>query len=114
MEKKKKGNDAMKNFTCRISDYEREVLEEKAFQNGMSKSDYIRHLILNGGEVDKTYAVDRRDLINQIARVGNNINQSVRLANANCFISSSSVNELMQQLDEIKSFMKEMTSRGRG
>ena len=81
--------------------------------NGLNPSEYIRELILNGGRLDTSFAIDRRDLINQISKVGNNINQLTRLANTNKLVSDSILKQVVDLLKEIQKLMMEVIKKWR-
>ena len=68
-------------------------MEQKAQACGMNPSRYIRQLISNGEMVDVTLPEQRRDFINQIARIGNNINQIAHRANARGDIREAEVTD---------------------
>ena len=81
--------------------------------NGLNPSEYVRELILNGGRLDTSFAIDRRDLINQISKVGNNINQLTRLANTNKLVSDSILKQVVDLLKEIQKLMMEVIKKWR-
>lgn len=97
-----------RNFTLRLSEEERKRLDTDAKNNKMSPSDYLRHLIMHGGVVDTTRARDRRDFINQVSAIGNNINQYVRLANTLHETTSSNTNLIFYKMQDLESLMREV------
>ena len=97
-----------RNFTLRLSEEERFRLDTDAKNNQMSPSDYLRNLIMHGGTVDTTRARDRRDFINQVSAIGNNINQYVRLANTLHETTSSNTNLIFYKMQDLESLMREV------
>lgn len=104
---RKQGVKPRKNYTVRLSDRELALLELKAELCGMKMSQYIRELILEGETVDVSRLEHRRDIINQIARVGNNINQVAHMANATRSVSEHQIRILLDEMDEIKKLIRE-------
>ena len=86
-------------------------MEQKASACGMNSSRYIRQLISNGEMVDVTLPEQRRDFINQIARIGNNINQIAHSANAVGWISERDVEQVIAKMEEVKELMREVAGR---
>ena len=108
MGRKKQIREPRQNFTMRLSEGERSKMETDARQNNMTASDYIRHLIMHGGIADLSVATDRRDVINQIAWVGNNINQYVKIAKKKKNVSKYLTGKLEEYLQEIKQLLLEV------
>ena len=102
MGRKRKNQEARKSYSIRMTEFERGILEEHAKEQGMNASEYIRHLALYGGQADAHVHEDRRLLLAQIARIGNNINQIARHANENRFISSVDLNKVWEMLKDIQ------------
>lgn len=94
------------NFTVRLFPEEKEELEKKSSACGMRMSEYLRRLVTSGGSVDINKAKDRRDLIEQVARLGNNINQITRLANTYRYIDNSMLQSIEGYMADIISLMK--------
>ena len=111
MGRSRQGIEPRKNFTVRLSAKEHRLLEQKAQACGMNPSWYIRQLISNGGMVDVTLPEQRRDLINQISRIGNNINQIAHRANADGWISEWDVERVIAKMEEVKELMREVAGR---
>ncbi|MDD3417553.1 MAG: plasmid mobilization relaxosome protein MobC [Lachnospiraceae bacterium] len=88
-------------------------MRKNAEANGLNPSEYVRELILNGGTIDTSFAIDRRDLINQISKVGNNINQLTRLANTNRLVSDHILKQIVDLLKEIQKLMMEVVKKWR-
>lgn len=66
-----------KDLRVKLLDEEAEILKMKAYEYGMSRSEFIRNLILFG--VGKSYSREDRALLkeyaNAINKIGNNLNQ---------------------------------------
>ena len=64
-------------FFVYMLDEEKQVLEKKAEKANMSKSEYIRNVILFGAarRATKFSTEDTREIIYELNRIGNNINQ---------------------------------------
>ena len=95
----------------RLSKYEIEIVEEKAKALDMDRSKYIRQLILQGGKVDTKVMEDRKNLIQQISAIGNNINQSVHLANANEYITSRRIEEILEMMKDVQMLLREVSKQ---
>lgn len=70
MGKSKQYKEPRTNFTVRLFPEEKEELEKKSSACEMRMSEYLRRLVTSGGNVDINKAKDRRDLIEQVARLG--------------------------------------------
>lgn len=101
MGRKKKQQEPRQPFSVRLSSFEAEMLKTKAETSNMSVSKYMRTMILNGGVADGTAHEDRMKLTHELAAVGNNVNQAVRLANINGVITE-------QEIQKIWSYLREM------
>ena len=102
-----------RNFTIRLSELEEKQMKLDAEKNGLNPSEYVRELILHGGSIDTSFALDRRNLINQISSVGKNINQLTRLANTNKLVSDSILKQVVDLLKEIQKLMMEVIKKWR-
>jgi len=111
--RRKQNVEPRRNFTVRLSQLEEEQMKINAEANGLNPSEYVRELILHGGKVDTSFTIDRRDLINQISKVGNNINQLTRLANTNELVSDSILKQVVDLLKEIQKLMMEVVKQWR-
>ena len=90
------------------------TIENYGLKNyGMKESEYVRELITHGGMVDTSLAEDRRNLINQISRTGNNYNQMVRIANGCGYITNSTMQKCNELFAEIKEAFQEVMRRWR-
>lgn len=70
-------------FQVYLYDKELEYLTQKAFDANMSKSEFIRKIILYGSAVERTNFTreDARSINYELNRIGNNINQLAYQAN---------------------------------
>jgi hypothetical protein len=91
-------------MSIRVSAHEKKIINEKAKEQGMDVSAYVRHMALHGGVIDPQAHEDRRKLIQEISAVGNNVNQITRLANTSAYVSTSQLSDiqgLLQQIQEL-------------
>lgn len=72
-------------FKVHLLDEELAILDAKADEAEMSKSEYIRNVILFGAAHRRTVfsKEDTKELIYEINRIGNNLNQIAYRANSN-------------------------------
>ena len=84
-----------------LTDEELELFERK-FKKTIftSKSDYIRDSILNGIIIIKDYT-HYKELINEINKIGVNINQIAKVANASGELYQSQMAKLLLEMDKI-------------
>lgn len=84
-----------------LTDEELELFEKK-FKKTIftSKSDYIRDSILNGIIIIKDYT-HYKELINEINKIGVNINQIAKVANASGELYQSQMAKLLLEMDKI-------------
>ena len=97
-------------INVRLNDTELEKLNKKVETSGLSRESFIRN-VLNGAEIHPAPTVDFFNLIREIRRVGNNINQLVHYANGNGFVESKKLPEHLNELDGIE---KELWKSFRG
>lgn len=109
--RKKQMIDPRKNFTVRLSDTERERIMQAAKENGLTPSEYLRELVLHGGKVDTTLMLDRRDLVNQISKVGNNVNQITHVANASQTVNEYKIMQIKDYMKDIYNFLMEVLNK---
>ena len=69
------------NFLVRLNDDEYKKLNEKVARTNLSREQFVREL-LNDAEIKDSPPADYVELIMQVRRVGSNINQLLKLANA--------------------------------
>lgn len=109
--RKKQMIDPRKNFTVRLSDLERERIMQAAKENGLTPSEYFRGLVLHGGKVDTTLMLDRRDLVNQISKIGNNLNQIAHVANASQTVSEYKIMQIKDYMKDIYNLLMEVLNK---
>ena len=109
--RKKQMTEPRRNFTVRLSEKEEELMKVAADANGLQASEYIRELIIHGGTVDTSMTTDRRDLINQISKVGNNINQLARLANTDKKADDYMLSRVSGYMQELMKLMMEVLKK---
>ena len=97
-------------INVRLNDIELEKLNKKVETSGLSREAFIRNM-LNGAEIHPAPPVDFFNLIREIRRVGNNINQLVHYANGKGFVESKKLTEHLNELDGIE---KELWKSFRG
>ena len=64
----------------RLDDNEKDILDEKCKKANISKSDYFRKGILNK-QIKEQPSKDLTTLLQQICKIGNNVNQIAKTAN---------------------------------
>lgn len=96
----------MRNRNCRVEIYftknELESLTKKVRKSGLSRESYCRR-ILNGTEVKENPPADVPILIREVRRVGYNIDQILKLANAKGLLD---VPRLRKALDDNRAVEK--------
>ena len=103
--------DPRKNFTVRLSDKERERIIQAAKENRLTPSEYLRELVLHSGKVDTTLMLDRRDLVNQISKVGNNVNQITHVANTSQTVSEYKIMQIKDCMKDIYNLLMEVLNK---
>lgn len=93
----------------RLSAEEKERLERDARSCGLSKTAYLRRLIL-GREVKARPSQEIRALRTEIHHIGNNINQIARKANAG-FATREETTRALRMLDEVYGLLYEVAKR---
>jgi len=97
-----------RHFKLWLFDEEMEILNEKALAASMSKSEYVRNVILFGAARGKTNfsREDAKKIVYELNRIGNNINQIAYQANYNCAVSENNFfslkNEFIKLLGEFE------------
>lgn len=88
-------------INIRLNDVELEKLNKKVTESGLSREGFIRN-VLNDVEIHPAPPVDFFNLIREIRRIGNNINQLVHYANGNGFVENKVLTEHLTELDGIE------------
>lgn len=71
-----------KQLNCRVTEDEFATIQARTAQTKMTQSDYVRHMAVNGNLVIKENSTFPPELIYQLNRIGTNLNQLTRVANA--------------------------------
>lgn len=98
-------------FQLRLSEQEADLLEAKTKKAGLrNRSDFLRRLII----YSDIYIVDYdyiRQYNEQLARIGNNLNQIAKRANENGLINSTDLHEAKEIMNQIWHTQKSMLSK---
>lgn len=94
------------NLHIRLDADERAALDEGLRASGLPLSVYLRKLIL-GESIQAAPSEELRRLRTEIHRIGNNINQLARKANAG-FASRNEVTRALRMLDQVYELMYEL------
>lgn len=87
---------------------EKAMLEKNAFELGLSKADYLRNVIMYGKFIGRHFVMDKeqgKQLIFEINRIGNNINQIAYRTNAKMYAGNSEWQELRENYFELLSLL---------
>lgn len=90
-------------FKLSLLDVENELLKQKSSEYGLSRTEFLRQLIVFGG-IQKRPKVDLQmyeKIQYELNRIGNNINQIAYIANLNKTIEKKDLDSVRKQLDEI-------------
>lgn len=93
-------------FKFRIDEKTDGMLKRKAEKRGISKSLYLRGIIMTEEKnvIDREQLLVYKDLIYEINRIGNNINQIVKNNNSRLY-SEDDKKELAAGMEEIKKLL---------
>ena len=95
-------------ISVKLSEKDMDILNEAVRKSGKTVSEYVRELISLGGNVDFKYPEDRARAIRIFSGIANNINQAVRLGNAQGELYFSDIDKLQGNLNEIKGLFGEV------
>ncbi len=95
-------------ISVKLSEKDMDILNEAVRKSGKTVSEYVRELISLGGNVDFKYPEDRARAIRIFSGIANNINQAVRLGNAQGELYFSDIDKLQGNLNENKSLFGEV------
>ena len=95
-------------ISVKLSEKDMDILNEAVRKSANTVSEYVRELICLGGNVDFKYPEDRARAIRIFSGIANNINQAVRLGNAQGELYFSDIDKLQGSLNEIKSLFGEV------
>ena len=99
-------------FKVHLLDEELAILEAKADEAGLNKSDYIRNMIMFGAAHERTKFTKQtgEKIVYELNRIGNNINQIAFRANSNKTIDErdflSLYDNYMELLAECDRFLR--------
>lgn len=88
----------------RLTKEEEKVLDDKTSKAGISRNEFLRKLIL-GEQVYKRKEKDFKNYAYQVNRVGNNLNQLVKILR-NKELNKKDLLEIEKTIDEIKSIQE--------
>lgn len=100
-------------FTVYLLEEEMAILEAKKDEAGMTKSEYIRNMIMFGAAHERTIfsKADAEKMIYEINRIGNNLNQIAYRANSSKNIDQhdfvTMYDSYMQLLSAYDNFVRE-------
>lgn len=98
-------------YSLYLLEEESALLTKNAFEFGLSKSDYIRKLILYGGMTVRPYALkeeDNRKLIYELNKIGNNINQIAYNTNVKSHTSNAEMQSLKKYYFQLLKMIGEL------
>ena len=97
-EKKEKKNRVRKiPFQLYLTEEEKTLLDQKVTELGISRSDFIRDIIVNGEIRGKRFAMDKVDakkLLAEVGKIGSNINQIAYNTNVKSYTNYTEIQEV--------------------
>ena len=87
-------------MTLRFHRSELEALTQKARKAKMSRESYCR-AVLNGAEVKEGPNADVAQLINQVRRVGYNIDQILKIANGQGLVDVPQLRKALEEIHQV-------------
>ena len=87
-----------------LLDEEKEILKQRAYEYGLSQSEYVRQLIVAEKIVGRHWTMDKeqgKELISSINKIGNNVNQIAYNTNVKKFTAYSDFQELKRNYFEL-------------
>ena len=88
------------NMLLRLYPEEKERLTQKARKANMSRESYCR-AVLNGSEVREGPNADVAQLINQVRRVGYNIDQILKIANGQGLVDVPQLRKALEETHQV-------------
>lgn len=90
-------------FTVHLLDEELAILDAKADETGLSKSEYIRNMILYGAphRITNVSPEDTRKFLFEMNRIGNNLNQIAAYVNSAKKVDSDDIMGLRTLFEEL-------------
>jgi len=88
-----------KSFHLYLLDSEYEILKQKAERVGMTKTEFVRNIIIfgNASRSEKMDMDDLKKWLYELNRIGNNINQVAYKVNANAMVSENNFKNLQEE-----------------
>ncbi len=99
-------------FKVHLYDDELAILDAKADEVGLSKSEYIRNLIVFGSTIKPTNFSDEyaHSLLVQMSRIGNNLNQIAMRVNAANGFNGNELDDVRQLFYLLYNVMEDLVS----
>lgn len=94
-----------------LLDEEKAMLEKSAFELSLSKSDFLRSLIMGGSVIGQHPVIEKEQgakLLYEVNRIGNNINQLTYNSNAKSFATINDWKEVRRECVEILALLGEL------
>lgn len=98
-------------ISVKLSEKDMELLNQEVEKTHTTVSRYVRELIRTGGNVDMQFPAHRAKLIRVVSGIANNINQAVKLGNAQGRLYFADIMELHKNLDEVKGLFGEVLEK---
>ena len=97
-------------LTIHLFDEELQLLEKKCQELGISKSEYIRNMILFGNPERNTNFSEEeaQRLIFEVGKIGNNINQIARYVNMQKSVDGVDMKNLVEEFGELQALIAEV------
>ena len=95
-----------KKFSVYLLPEEDAMLQKNSEEYGLSKSDYVRKLILYGGITGRQWMMDKEEgkkLLYEINKIGNNLNQIAYRTNVQM---AATYSDLMQVIENYREFLR--------
>lgn len=97
-------------LTIHLFEEEFQILEQKCTELGVSKSEYIRNMILIGNPVRNTNFSEEeaQRIIFEIGKIGNNINQIAKYVNMQKSSDGVDISNLIQEFGDLQELISEV------
>lgn len=103
-----------KMFQVRLLEEEKELLDQKAYELKMTRTQYIRDLIVLGSEYrqsDQKHQEIAKQWIEELNKIGNNINQIAYNANSKKSTDGEECVKLTEQIQELLKLISNMAKQ---
>lgn len=99
-----------KQINVYLFEEELQLLETKSKEAGVSKSEYIRNVIIFGSSQRNTNFSEEEaeKLIYEVGKIGNNINQIARYVNMQKSVDGVDMNNLIEEFGELQRLIAEV------